>query len=161
MAGYTSRAFAVERALFQLLLDQTWPDGPGGDTPLVNLGGMANPPDEVIFLGGVPADAPSQETATNRSKDETFTLRVVIETWVPGRTALEVSERLEELADVVQSALRTAGGGLTNTFNGADPTHPVPGVISWAVTATRPRHFTMVEGAVGACDVDIEFRTRL
>lgn len=169
MAKPTARVFATWRALYTLLNSQTWPVNPStGEAPPVIIGYTANPLAECIFLVGVPPDKPSYSRATmgqQSSKDEVFVLRAVIFAETPGQTVpakglddeTPVIDRLEELADVIQNAVRdSATGRPTTYFNTALATNAVPDVIR-----VDPGFGGGTEGALGRCEIDIQFSIRI
>jgi hypothetical protein len=146
-------------AVFALYESYEWQPHPRtGVKPKLIYGDDADPTDEEICLIGVPpGDRTNARWATNLSQDETFTLRVIIFSRVPGSDRGEVVARLKVLANTAQIAFRdqTSGrmaGGLTQA---------VPGLMTYLVSGFAPRFFAGPEGLCGDCEIDITFTARL
>ena len=163
MAKSTSRVFATWQALYDLLEAQTWPGhSTTGQTPEVVFGATRDLLLEAVVVVGTPPVGPTLEWVTNLSEEDVFSLQVRVVSEVPGVDIGECIARVAELADVVQTSLRsTATGRMTNAFNGASPTNPVPGVISWRVSQVRSTAYPTTEGFGGYAELDVLFKSRI
>lgn len=163
MAKLTSRVPDTWFALYQLLTVQTYPRGEGipDDIPVV-FAAADRPLLEAIVVVGSPPTQASLDWVTNLSEEEMFTLQVRIVTELPGRTVEQAFARMRELGDVIQNALRDpATGRITNAFNGASATHPVPGVISWRLAQYRSQGYLTTAGMAAVAELDFLFKARI
>ncbi len=163
MGKYTSRVFVTWQALYDLLEAQTWPaHSVTGEAPLVVFGATRDPLIEAVVVVGTPAVGPTLETVTNLSEEDVFSLQVRVVSEVPGVDIGVCIARVAELADVVQTSLRsTTTGRMTTAFNGASPTNPVPGVVSWRVAQVRSTAYPTTEGFGGYAELDVLFKARI
>lgn len=139
-----------------------WPAHPTtGDLPTVAFGGIRDEMLEMVTLPGRPVtDQATQRwiTSGRPSKEEDFTLDVVLWTDVPGTTALEANRRLRELVAVVETALRDQVTGRPIDI-GMDQTD---GLKQWGVGQVVPNVYPLVaEGFGASCRIGVEFMTRL
>ena len=151
------------KAFHQLMVDQTWPPSPTtGDAPVVYFGVALKAEHEAIVVVGTPEKSASVVTATNLSKEEQFVLQLRIVTELPGRTADEAFDRLGELLDVAQNALRDpATGRQTNAFAGQAPPYPVPGMVTWLTDGVRSQMYLTAAGVAGYAELDVLFKARI
>jgi len=151
------------KAFHQLMVDQVWPASPTtGAIPVVYFGVALKPEHEAVVVVGTPEKAASEARVTNRSVEEQFVLQLRIVTELPGRTADEAFDRLGDLLDVAQGALRDpATGRQTNTFCGQTPSYPVPGMVSWLVDGVRSQMYLTAAGVAGYAELDVLFKSRI
>lgn len=164
MARSTSRVFACWRALVADLAAAPWTPHPTtGELPAPVT--FCVPPQYVGEIVAVPGRKPqggaSQTRATQGAgsgKDEVFTLVVGVSTSVPGRTAEEAHDRLEELCDIVQRALRSSTTGLP--IGDALGALAIP-TLRWDVSDVTPAIYPISEGFAGDATLEVTFFTRI
>lgn len=115
---YGTRLFAAERAVFDLLAAQPWPSDQDGQVPVVVFGDQTDtgepiqPARESVEISAAAAVSRSDaKSISAASVVEEVTIQIVIRTSVPGRSHIQVHDRLTELFDVVESAVRDATTG--------------------------------------------------
>lgn len=155
-------------ALYRLLAAASWPLHPStGRKVGVFFADTPEPLSEGVCVLAPPrTDEVWATYGASVSKDEAFTLRVIVGTKVPGTqnrqdpnaVALAALTRLLALCDVVFTELRspTSGrpaGGFSTT---------VPGIISWGVDGFTDFDIgAMPEGYGGIAEIAVNFQGRL
>lgn len=162
MAKLTSRVPDTWLALYQRLAAETWPTISGVDPIAIVFGTSDKPLKEAVVVVGTPPTSSTLDLATNLSEDELFVLQVRIVTELENRTVGQVFARVKELGDVVQNSLRDpTTGRISNAFNGASPTHPVEGIVSWRVSQYRSQMYVTTAGPSGVAELDVLFKARI
>lgn len=113
MSRYGTRSFAAWRALYDLLAAQGWPSEEGGSQPLVRFAGEtdlaehAPPPRETVdVIARIEDTQADWATLGQPGQNETVPLAVIVMSAIPGRSGIQVCDRLAELVAVVEAALR-------------------------------------------------------
>jgi hypothetical protein len=117
MSYVTSGVYAAWRGLYRLLSEVTWPSDEGNDTGVAVWFGDSGPdwnpnadiPASLEKVCVIPAiEASQQESGPigQLARDEVFNVIVQVVTAIPGRDAIVVASRLEELTAAVENALR-------------------------------------------------------
>lgn len=162
--AYTSRVPAVLRRMKVLLDAQTYPPHPSGPGEvLVVFGGLINEDArEVIVIEGTLADDSDINWASlgQVAHDERFAVRVRFGTYVPGLTGDEVLDRIEEVIDVIQIALRDQTTGQPDGGFGRSDDNDCQ-AVAWKVARVSTEFALAKEGVVGECPMDVAFFTRI
>lgn len=152
--------FDCWRLLHDVLTRAPWSQHPTtGELPLVIFGGAVELPDEcVIVVGQAAADTDAQwATFGQPAQDETFTLRVFVQTIVPGLDSVAAFARLQQLVSIVERSLRDETNG--KPIGGFEQT--ITGVLWHSVARVSPQLIVTPEGAGANADVDVSFRSRI
>jgi hypothetical protein len=127
----------------------------------VAFGGTQDVDLEMVVLPGRSQNdhaAQSWVTSGRPSKDERFTLDVLIWTSVPGRTAIEARDRIKELCSVVEQTLRDPVTGLPQGIT----LTPADGLEQWQVDDVIPAVGPLdTEGFGASCRIAVSFWARL
>lgn len=155
----TSRVFAAWRALYQRIADTPLPPPAEWDADPVEVFFGIPPetmPREAVYVAGRIDEATSEwATLGHASRDESLSFLIRFDCGVPGATGLQVLDRLEQVADAIQVALRDPDTGL-----------PVPlgftgEVKSLSVARVEPVIQVSDEGAVGRVDLTVSVTARI
>lgn len=158
----TSLVFECWEQLFAALDGVGWPSHPTtGLLPTISLALPQETFDESVVVPGRSQDDNARQvwiTSGRPSKEERFTLDVLIITQVPGRSATEAKNRLKALTAVVESTLRNSTSGLPQGIL----LGPADGLVQWGVAEIVPAVGALdVEGFGGSCRIGVDFLTRL
>jgi hypothetical protein len=118
--------------------------------------------DEMIIIPGRSQDDTARQewvTMGRPSKEERFTLDVLIWTQVPGRSALDAKDRIKGLVGVAEAALRDPTTGLPIGIQ----LTPSDGLVQWGVAEIVPAVGPLPDNSgFGAnCRMAVDFWTRL
>ena len=160
-AKLTSRVFAIWRAAFLDLSAATWPAHPvTGIRPLVDFAiGLEFAGEAVTIPGRLPRrGGTAWRTWGQPGQDETFRLMAGVTTRVSGTTALEAMDRIEVLADVLQTTFRSSTTGQPAGANLAALDIPT---LRWIVDSPTPAVYPWQDGFAADASFEIEFATRI
>lgn len=163
MAKQTSRVFACWRALVADLTAAPWTPHPTtGEVPPVSFGVPRDWVGEMVVVPGRKVQSGASQTRATQgagsAKDETFTLLVGVTSNVPGCTAEKAHDRLEELCDIAQRALRSATTGLP--VGDALSALAIP-TLRWDVSDLWPAIYPTPEGFTADASLEVTFFTRI
>jgi hypothetical protein len=148
--------------LYQAIAGADFPSHPTTGLPVtVAFGGVQNIDNEMVILPGRSLkDGTSQSWANTGppSKDDDFTLDVLVWTQVPGCTSFEARDRLRDLTTIIEAALRDP---VTGKPSGIQRT-PGDGVLWWLVSDIIPAVGPLdTEGFGASARIEVQFRCRI
>jgi hypothetical protein len=149
----TSRVFVAWRALYERLESVS---SIMGHVPIIWGDVPADPPREAIFLPGR-IDEQSSEWATfgRAGRDEQILLALRHQVIVPGMDGQALLDRLEAVAEAIQSALRDEATGQPIPLG-------FPGEVDvCAITRVDPFIMPADEGWIGRTDLVVAVRARI
>lgn len=164
MAKNTSRVFATYRFTHQLLAEalKTMPPHPSDSGATVELifGDTNDTFNEAVIISGEPASGPVAEWVSmgHPSQEERFAIRLICGTVVPGMTGMQAFDRLEQIADVVQTTFRDQTTGQMNLAYQAALRTNVTVIVG---TFSRLGFYSIPEGFGASADLDLGFAIRI
>lgn len=148
----TSRIWQVWQAVYDICNDIAWP---ALDEPVeVYLGdeGKTTARNVVVVYANRESN---QDWATlgQRAKDDEFDINIDFRVWNPGDTAQEAKDKLQQVSDAIELALRT-------NFQGPNAV-AIDGVAWMLVTTVTPNVLIVDEGWAGFCQIIVHARCRI
>jgi len=169
-ATLTSAVFDVWRALTRLMGETVFPTIPENpDGVAVWFGDPAMPdnveadvPASTERVVIVPADEAVQQVwgpIGQLARDETFTAVIVATTAVPGRTAVQVLDRLQEITAPIEETIRDVTAGFRDGLRPAEFVGYQVALIS--VAAVNPIIVPDTDGWIGRAEIGVACQFRV
>lgn len=159
MTILTSRSFEVMFKLYDLLDAQTYPGAidNGEPPPQVFFGDMPsdNPREHIVIIGRVDEQSADWATYGPARRDERMLIQVRFGCYSPGRDGPTVLQRMWDVSDVIQQALRddTTGQPVALGYAGE--------VATLGVVRVDPAIQASAEGWIGRTDLFIATQARI
>jgi len=159
MTILTSRSFAAIQALYDLLAAQSYPAATdnGEPAPQVWLGDVPPhaPREHIVIVGRVDDQSAEWATYGKAMRDERMLLLVRYGCYSPGRDGQAVLDRMEDICDVIQHALRDDTTGQPAALGYAGE------VLTLGVVRVDPQIQVDTEGWVGRTDLFVSTQARI
>lgn len=158
---YTSTVYGCWDALYDELQCCDFgahPANPGGT--IVHFGfpedqvelGLEN----VVLIGGIQGYKQESWSFGEGRREETFDMLIVCTVGVPGASHLEVRDRLKQMSDAIEIAVRTSRAGSSRTSR-----PDVDGVDWWEVTNIAPLVTGDANGHIGRVELTVSVTSHI
>ena len=163
----TSAVYTVWRTLQRLLTETSWPTATQNPSGVVTYFGdpdlapnnLAATTERVVVASGVSLADESWAAHGRYARNENFTAYVYVVTAIPGRTAEEARDRLEELTAALEQAIRDINASRT-TDNAPTEFDPYP-VWFIEVDPVLPLVALGNQGAIGKAEIGLRCSFRI
>lgn len=163
----TSAVYTVWRTLQRLLTETSWPTATQNPNGVVTYFGdpdlapnnLATTTERVVLASGISLADESWAAIGRYARNENFTAYVYVVTAIPGRTAEEARDRLEELTATLEMLVRDINASrTTDTAPGEFRVYPV-----WfiEIDPVLPLVATGPQGSVGKAEVGLRCSFRI
>lgn len=157
----TSTVYGCWDALHDLLQDADFgahPANPGGT--VVHFGfpedNVELGQENVVLIGGISGYKQESWTFGEGRREETYDLLVFCSVAVPGTPHAEVRERLKQMSDAIETAVRTSRAGSSRTSR-----PDVDGVDWWEVTNIAPLVTGDANGHIGRVELTVSVTSHI